>query len=106
MKGAVSMKKITDKRYEIFFREFENLGVVIEELQNAILKQEYGKYDIRELELEKKIALKILEGMDDFQRKNDKGIRFDSIFKDGVIEIYDINEEQRIIDEAMMKFEY
>jgi len=100
------MKKVTEKRYEIFFREFESLGVVIEEVQNVILNREYGKYDIRELGLEEKIALKIIEGMYDFQKKNNKGLRFDSIFKDGAIEIYDINEEQRQFNETMMKFKY
>ena len=97
------MKRVTEKRYEIFFREFEGLGVVIEDLLNKIQSLDYGKYNIEDLEIEAKIALKIIEGMDDFQREHNKGLRFDRIFKDTVIEIYDINEAQRKMDEMILK---
>lgn len=96
------MKQATEKRYEIFFREFEGIGAVLEELQEKVINLDYGKYDIRGLELEKRVALKILEGMFEFQKMHNKGLRFDSIFKDGAIEIYNIEEEQKRHDELIM----
>jgi hypothetical protein len=100
------MKQATPVRYEIYFREFEGIGVVVEEVQSSIKNLDYGKYNITDIELEKKIALKILEGMDGFQLEHNKGIRFDRIFKDSIIEIYNINEEQKELDEMIMNIDW
>ena len=64
-----------------------------------------GKYRYDDLETEKKGALKTLEGMDAFQRENNKGIRFDRIYPDKIVEIYDINGEQKKMDEMIMKLD-
>jgi hypothetical protein len=95
------MKQVTPKKIEVSFREFEGIGVVIEKTQKSLLENDYGKYNIEEMDLEVKIAFKILEGMDHFQRENNKGIKFHS---DEKVEIYNINEHQKIMNDYQDKF--
>jgi hypothetical protein len=97
------MKQVTKLKYEIYFREFEYLGSFLEEAQEKVKELPFGCYSIDHLDSEKKIALKILEGMIEFQRKNNKGVRFSKLFDDS-IEIFDINAQQKVIDEQMKNF--
>lgn len=94
------MRQVNNRKYEVTAGDLFLIGSEVEKILKAIQEHEYGFYNAEQLETESKIALKIVEGMDDWQRQHNKGIRLrgDTHIK---IEIYDLRELQKRMEEFM-----
>ncbi|MGE7091318.1 hypothetical protein ACQKII_07585 [Lysinibacillus sp. NPDC048646] len=102
------MKRISPKRFELAMRDFSSLGDTVEYFLEWIKQGEYANYAMIHFPLEGQLALRIIEGMDDWQCQHSKGVRFKL---DGIefVEIYDKKEHQNEIDrllEASVKINY
>jgi hypothetical protein len=83
-------------------RDFRVLGVTIDECWEKIAESEYGKYAITK---DQKEIFKVIEGMYFIQRHFNKGVRILGFEGNShQIEIFDIQESERITEEAMKNF--
>jgi hypothetical protein len=96
------MKRINNRKFEVTANELTMVGVEIERILESIKEHDYGDYQTEDLELKTVLALKVIEGMDDWQWENNKGVR---IFGDTHIKvsIYNPQELQKRMDEAISK---
>ena len=98
------MNEINKNRFEVTTRDLRGLGSIIEKCLSSIKESDYGFYKIENYkDLEIKLALKIIEGMNEFQEQNNKGVRMSGTFNN-TLEIYNLNVEQEKMDEAMGNF--
>lgn len=98
------MRAINKMVFELTSRDLLGLGGVIEECLKEIERIPNGIYKIGD-DLDTLITLKVLEGMYEHQEAINKGIRFKGEFNQ-VLEIYDLKEEQKRMDEAMENFSF
>ena len=70
-----------------------------------IKENEYGKYRDEHWEIDEKIALRIIEGMYDWQWQHNKGVR---VYKDThiILEIYEMHELQKRMDKAISEIDW
>lgn len=83
------------------------LGVTVERLCNALIKNEYGKYSFDADDPFQLAAALVIDGMQDWQEKHNIGIRV-SVIGDGydTFETYNLKEHQEKIDTIMMKIDW
>lgn len=99
------MKQVSKTKLELKTHDLIRIGFLVEKLLRDLKGKDYGLYKIAEEDLDVKLALKVIEGMEDFQKENNKGIEIGGAF-DNVLEIYNITERQMRFDEAMEKLTY
>lgn len=97
------MERINGRKFGVTAKDLKLIGGVLEKVLEAIKNHEYGTFDTSDLEMEDKIALRVAEGMEDWQRQHNKGIRI-SGYSDMTIEIYELQELQKKIDEMRKDF--
>lgn len=99
------MNQINKHRYELTSRDFRSLGAHVERILEGLVKHDYGYYQIDNDDLNVKLALKVIQGMEGWQKKYNKGIELVGTFNHS-LHIYNKEEKQSRLDEAMNKFEY
>lgn len=94
------MQTISNRKFEVTAKDLQLIGEEIERVLEVIKDYDYGFYNTEDLELKTKLALKIIEGMDEWQWELNKGIRLrgDIHLK---IEIYELHELQKRKDEML-----
>lgn len=94
------MERINNRKYGLTANDLTFLGCEMERVLEAIKKHEYGRFNASKLELKTQLALRIIEGMDDWQWQHNKGIR---VHRDThvSVEIYDLHELQKSTDKMM-----
>lgn len=85
-------------------RDFRGLGSYLEEVLDSIAKKDNGKYKVDNEDTRMLLALRIAEGMEEWQYKTNKGIELIGEFN-VVLKIFDKEEKQKRLDEAMDDFE-
>ena len=85
-------------------RDFRELGIYLEEVLDSIPEKDNGKYKVDNEDTRMLLALRIAEGMEEWQRKTNKGIELVGEFN-VVLKIFDKEEKQKRLDEAMDDFE-
>lgn len=98
------MEQINRHRYELTTRDFLILGELIEMSLEKIIDLEYGYYKLDNDDFSLKMALKIIEGMENWQDKHNKGVKLVGEYNNS-LHIYDKKGRQEKMDEAMLKFE-
>ncbi|MFJ7839899.1 hypothetical protein ACIQXG_10490 [Lysinibacillus sphaericus] len=79
------------------------LGVTVEKLCNALIKNEYGKYSFDEDDSFMLPAILVIDGMQEWQQKHNIGLRVNVIGEGfDTFEIYNLKEQQDKIDKAIM----
>lgn len=94
------MKKINNRKFEVTSGDLSVIGSEVDRLLGKIKGLEYGTYDAAENDLEAKLALKIIEGMYDWQWEHNKGVSLQGDIHIQV-DIYEMHERQKRLD-AMM----
>lgn len=98
------MERINNRKYGITADELRVIGAEVERVLSSIKGKEYGKFDAEDLELKTQLAIRIIEGMTDWQWQHNKGIRIKGDTRMRV-EIYELHELQKTIDKSMESFE-
>lgn len=98
------MERINNRKYGITATDCTGLGFEVERALESIKNHEYGIYKAADLELKKQLALRIVEGMSDWQWQHNKGVRLkgDTHIQ---VEVYELHELQKRIDETMESFD-
>ncbi len=102
--GASTVKEINKKRFELTVTDFRKLSGQIEKLQNAIKEQSYGYYELDQKDLSIKLALIVIEGMEDWQWESNKGVKICGEFN-YTLQIFNKRENQKMLNKAMENFE-
>ncbi|WP_391123467.1 hypothetical protein [Psychrobacillus sp. L3] len=99
------MEKINNRKYAVTLDEFVRLGSTVERILKWIEENKYGKYGAEHLEIDEKLALRIIDGMYDWQWQRNKGVR---VHNDThiILEIYEMHELQKRMDETMLKIDW
>lgn len=98
------MEKINKHRFDMTTRDFRELGSYLEEALGSIVEKDNGKYKVDNEDTRMLLVLRIVEGMEEWQRKTNKGIELIGEFN-VVLKILDKEEKQKRLDEAMDDFE-
>ena len=99
------MEKINNRKYAVTLDEFVRLGATVEKILKWIVENEYGKYSADHWEMDEKLALRIINGMYDWQWQHNKGVR---VHKDThiILEIYEMHELQKRMDKTMLEIDW
>jgi hypothetical protein len=94
------LRQVTNRKYETTANDLSSIGYEVERILDVIKEKEYGFYDCKDLELSSKIALRVVEGMKDWQWEQNKGVRLngDTNIR---LEVYELHELQKRIDSSM-----
>lgn len=97
------VEKINNRKYALTLNEFVVLGARVQGLLELIKQREYDKYNAAHFDLDEKLALRVIEGMSDWQWKHNKGVQLhgDTNIR---IKIYDMHELQDRMEKAMEEF--
>lgn len=94
------MEQVNNRKFEVTANDLLLIGTEVERILEAIKKQEYGFYYTENIELKTKLALKIIEGLGDWQWQHNKGIRLQGDNRIRV-EIYELHELEKRINKMM-----
>lgn len=93
------MEQINNRKYAVTANDLFKIGMEVERILESIKEKDYGFYRMDDMELISLIALKTVEGMNDWQWKNNKGIVLENDIHI-VMEIYDMHAMQERMDKA------
>lgn len=99
------MQLINNRTYQVTNNELENIGHAIDVLKSKIKHLEYGVYDASHLVDEKKVALRVLAGMGEWQTEHNKGIRLkgDTNIR---LEVYDIKTTENELNKTILEIDW
>ncbi len=96
------MKRIGTRKFEVTSCDCTKIGAEVERVMEAIKEHDHGCYYTGdELEFQTKLALKVIEGMSDWQWEHNKGVKVKGL-ANMTMELYDLHESQRKLDEMMV----
>lgn len=99
------VERINNRKYGVTANDFLLLGVEVERLLETIKEHEYGIFRLEDYDLNSQLALRVIEGMNEWQQKHNKGVK---IFGDThlKVEFYDMEELEKRIDEMYKNISY
>ncbi|MCG7336195.1 hypothetical protein MHZ95_13065 [Sporosarcina sp. ACRSM] len=101
------MERKSKQSYNVKKDDLIRLGVTVEKLCNALIKNEYGEYSIDKDDMFILPALLIIDGMQEWQEWHNIGLRI-NVIGEGYdkFEIYNLKEQQDKIDKAIMNLNF